>query len=478
MNKSVAYKIAAIIIASMLILTPMIPGVFALVMSVTDSAENVFNPIPPDSFKGDFTVYSDVEHALGDTYSYPDNMSFDITVSLGEGYANQTLGTSMGELKADENGVLYAKVAPGSLFAVRGVLINTKVTVTHSLGDRKGFSPKDGVVSQTVTYTPEYRSVRFVSVYTPDIVSLSDVMSLGGSKDLENIKWGDGDKFEFVLEYKDGDRWVVVGTTTLDYEENSNGQFSFDDIIKNATIDSVGDHEFRISEKIGDMDESAYDTTYKYFTLVVSDDDMDGALEVSGVKSKEGIGHMVDEESGKYLFHTDFTNTQLPYVPDDITVSVEIDNNVNNQSDGDVPHDKYSFIVENTQTGEKTTVTADENGKAKLDLTFTPDDAGKDFVYKIYPADGGVDGAEFSDKIYEIVISIGVNENGDLTAAMVCDGKPCETLSLVFDSIYDPQKPFYSWPLIFTGAMAAAAGGAWPISTYSIRAVRKKKGLI
>ena len=477
MKKSFICKFIAIFVAALLVIVPILPGTVAALTKMTDAIITIFDPIPPEKFHGDFTVYVNVEYPAGEGELHSGKFSFDMLVDLGADYAGKTLETSMGRLTADENGVLHAKCAPNSLLGIKGVVEGTEITVTHVIQGLKGFTSKDGITQRSLIYAENNNTLSFVCIYAPEALVLSDAITLIGDKDLSNIDWEKGDKFEFLLEYKDGDKWVSIGVVELEYSEYSDGEFDLGDIIKDVKIDTIGEHQFRLSEIRGDLDHGYYDPSYKYFDLIIEDADMDGALELSGFRGHGDVSVNKNSETGKSDILVSFLNTADPTPPEELTVTITVNNNLDDKSkDGANPED-YKFILENVVTGDKYILQSDADGKAKLELTFTPDDVGKTFQYRLYQSKD-VEGAEYSDKVYEITVGISLNEKGELVATYTCDGGPCDEIIAEFITVYDPPAQFYSWPLIFTGAMAAAVGAAWPGTTYSLRAIRKKKGII
>lgn len=63
--------------------------------------------------------------------------------------------------------------------------------------------------------------------------------------------------------------------------------FELNDIFHALTFDKVGEYVFRMSEVMGELDNMDYDKTVNHFTVLVTDVDMDGTLEINTVSGTE-----------------------------------------------------------------------------------------------------------------------------------------------------------------------------------------------
>lgn len=427
-----------------MLITSTINTTYGFIVMSTDPITNVF--MPDDVKVNGLTISKAVEHPLGENYKIPDNISFDFKVELGSYYASSKLVTTLGELIADENGVLDISIKPGASFGIEGLKEGTVVKVTEQTTSLYGFAVKGEATKQVTVGTDGTANIEFTNIYTPDAVK-PDNVTVSGTKILEGREWLEGDSFTFVLEQKNGDSWTRLGEKTVAYDEKNTAfnQFDFSDVIKTVTFNSVGIYTFRISEKIGDLENIDYDKTVNHFTVKVTDVDLDGELEINSIEGAENI--KVVKENGAYDVSVTFNNAFVPpIVPDPypITVQIDIDKAVNNT--GKVKHgaDGFEFVLENTITSEKLLAISDKTGKATLLLTFNKSDVGKTYTYKLSEVAGKIQGMTYDDDIHEITVSVALNDDNELVTAFSIDGQPVQTLNVLFENTYhvdDPTPP-------------------------------------
>ena len=217
MLKNKIFRRLALLVSLIILLTSTVNTTYGFIVTQTDSLINTF--IPFDSVIGDLLISKTVEHPFGDEYVIPDHIAFDFKVDFGFGYANKTIKTTYGDVTADKNGAVPVTVKPGEIFAVKGIDVGTKVTVTEIEKDGSGFAVKDGAAIMEGVVTQD-GSLKFdyTNIYTPASVKPANV-SVNGAKILEGRSWQNGDAFTFLLEQNIGeDIWESLGTKTVTYD--------------------------------------------------------------------------------------------------------------------------------------------------------------------------------------------------------------------------------------------------------------------
>lgn len=429
----------AMLISLVMLITSTIGTTYCYIVTKTDPITNVF--VPGTAGVSGLTISKTVEHPLGDGYAIPDNIRFDFNVELGSYYAGAKLNTTAGEMTADASGTLSVSIKPGVTFGIEGLEEGTVVKVTEQATTLKGFAVKGEATQQITVGADGSASIRFVNTYTPESVQPTNI-TVSGVKILEGREWQEGDGFSFKLEQQTGDSWTELGTKTVTYSaDNADfNKFDFSDLIQSLTFDKVGIYTFRMSEIVGDIDVD-YDKTVNHFTVKVTDVDMDGKLEISTVAGTENA--KVTGENGNYTVSVTFNNTFVPPVivdPDPITVQIDVNKVVTNTGNIKTGLDGFEFVLENVATSEKLSQISDENGKAAFALTFTKADAGNTYTYKLSETNQGFTGMTYDTDVYEIKISISLNDENQLVASITVDDAPVETVVAEFQNVYHADE--------------------------------------
>ena len=431
----------AMLLSLVMLITSTIGTTYCYIVTKTDPITNVF--VPDTVGVSGLAISKTVEHPLGDDYAIPDNIHFDFNVELGSYYAGAKLNTTAGEMTADASGTLSVTIKPGATFGIEGLEEGTVVKVTEKMTTLDGFAVK-GDATKTITVgAGGTASISFVNTYTPDTVKPSNV-TVSGVKILEGRQWQTGDSFSFVLEQKAGESWTKLGEQTVIYDaENTDfNKFDFSDVFQALTFDKVGTYTFRMSEVIGTLENVDYDKTVNHFTVKVTDVDMDGKLEINTASGTENAG--VTKTNDGYAVFVTFNNTFVPPVvpdPDPITVQIGIDKIINNVGEGTHGKGGFQFVLRNVATSEGWGATSDNNGKAAFSLTYTKADIGKTYTYKLSETNQGFAGMTYDTDVHEITVTVSLNENNELVAALTMDGKSVNALNATFENTYDTDTP-------------------------------------
>ncbi len=297
-------KWLALPLSLLLAATASVQSTIAYIVAQTQPAFNTFKPF--DSIEGGLVISKTIDHPYGELYDVPENITFDFQVDLGAIYAGYTVKTSEGEIVADQNGSIVVNVKPNVPFGIEGIDEGMPVTITE-LSSGGGFSVQGDSVRSTVISPDDFVAVEFVNVYEPTPAALD--LTLTGLKRLEGREWQEGDTFEFLLEeQKPGGEWTAIGTRSVVYtpDDENFASFDFSDITKNITCDQLGDYAYRLTEVPGSMEGITYDDRAYLLTFTVSDDTMDGKMDIGNVGST--ISAATLSKDGAIAYHAAFKN--------------------------------------------------------------------------------------------------------------------------------------------------------------------------
>lgn len=440
MKKNGIFKSLIVLFSLLVVITSTLQPTLAFVATKTQPILNTF--IPFKSIISNLIINKSVEHPFGSDYAIPGNIKFDFEVNLGAGYAGKTLTTTNGDIIADTNGSLVVTVKPGIPVEINGIDAGTKAIVTERQTAGNGFTVKDGIDTKEVTVTGDDAvSVNYINVYNPDKIQPVNVNVIG-TKFIQDRDWKKGDTFSFLLEQiKENNQWTKLSTKTITYNPNTNDfdKFDFNDIIQNLEFTKAGVYSFRLSEISGDIDNLTYDKTVRYFYITVGDNDMDGKLEIQNITASKNSTVTLDDTTGVYTVETSFKNVYIPPddpKPKDINVPVTVIKTITNTGNGNIGPENFEFVLQTVGTDESKIAKSAENGLAEFNLTFTADDIGKTFSYKLYEKNTGIAGVTYNDVVYDVQIAITTGIDGKLLSTIRCDGVVVPEISVEFENIY------------------------------------------
>ena len=305
MNKK-NFKGIILFLALFLIVSVAIDKTYAFIATNTSNVNNTFKPY--EFNKNDLIINKTLEHPYGEQYKVPNQLLFTFKVDLGKSYANYEFVTSAGTIKSDKDGILNVTVKPNDPLTISGIDEGTKVKVTE-IQDKYGFAVKDSVITKEIIVTETgILTISFTNIYTPDPIKL-DNFTINGTKTLEDRQWREGDKFSFKLEYlNENEEWTTLATKSIEYKENDNdfNKFNFTEEIQKVEYDTIGTYYYRISEIVGTDNNIDYDKNINYFSIEITDDDMNGKLEITNVSAHQNIN--LDKNNNNYNIDVKFNN--------------------------------------------------------------------------------------------------------------------------------------------------------------------------
>ncbi len=356
----------------MLIALPVtVQSTLAYIVTQSEPAINTFKPF--DSIEGGLIIHKTIDHPYGPTYTIPDHIAFDFEVQLGDYYAGYTVKTSAGDVTADENGSLRVSVKPDVLFGIEGIDEDMQVTVTE-LSTGAGFSP-GGEISQNAVISPkDFVTLEFVNVYSPAPVSPD--LSITGEKQLSGRDWQSGDVFSFTLDRMNADtgEWEILGTREAAFAEDSEefSRFDFSEFIGEQSYTTIGKYSYRVCEIAGNLPDMIYDDTEYGFDVTVSDDDMDGALEIAEICLDDQP--LTADENGAYSMELSFTNV---FAPESTTTDTTTSTAVTTTTPQTTTTGKQSTTTPHTTTSGKKSTTTQTTTSGKQTTTTQTTTSGK-----------------------------------------------------------------------------------------------------
>lgn len=319
--------IKKIITFVLLLLIIAVSNQFTLAYLLDKTSPVISKFIPVENNTNDLVISKLIEHKLGTDYIIPEDMIFEFQVELGEYYANQSITTSQGEFKTNEKGIFNLKIKPNVDVVISGIESGTKIKVTE-IGEKQGFTIKDELTKEITISSSEGSKLEFINVYNPEIIT-GEKFELNGTKVLEGRNWQEGDKFAFKLEYlNESNEWISLGEKTIEYKDDNAefNKYNFNEILKSFEFKNIGLYKFRLSEVLGNLENVDYDKTVNNFEILISDETMDGKLEIKEVTGYQNV--KVTEKENKYNLEVTFNNKYIPVEEPEIKYEDEVENSI------------------------------------------------------------------------------------------------------------------------------------------------------
>ena len=433
MNKK-NFKETLFFIALLFIVTIAIDNTFAFIATNTSDVNNTFKPY---EFKNnDLIINKTVEHPYGEYYTIPKKLLFTFKVDLGTKYADYEFLTTAGRIKANKKGILEISVKPNEPLTITGIDEGTVVKVTE-VQDKYGFKVKDNEITKEITITETgVLTICFTNVYTPDPIKLEN-FTVTGTKVLQDREWGEGDNFSFKLEFlNENQEWETIATKSVEYKESETNfnKFNFNEEIQKVEYDTIGTYYYRISEIIGTDNNIDYDQNINYFSVEITDDDMNGKLEITNVDGHQNI--TINKDNNKYNIDVTFNNRFKLENVEDIDINITTQKVVRNTGDYEIGPEGFTFILTNTDTNTTTQRLSTDSGITLFGMTYTKEDIGKTYNYTLHEVNDNQTNVVYSDKVYKIQVEIVLNKEDKLQAKLRLDGEEVDSVKAVFENIY------------------------------------------
>ncbi len=312
-------------------------------------------------------------------------------------------------------------------------------TYTYTVREKNGGQTIDGITYSDAQYTVTVTvsddgkgnvvatatmvgDLSFVNEYK---VTGNAYVTIVGNKTLAG-KDLSGNEFTFEL-YQTDESFTITGDALQVVTNGADGSIRFADV----ALDVAGTYYFVVLENTTPMENVTFDTARYLVTVVVSDDGKGGLMqEVTYVRSTD-----VTKETVEQIL---FANVYTPD-PDPVTVEIVVNKTVTNLSSEQIGPDGFNFLLENVTLGEYMSAVSDVDGVAVFRLTFTEADIGKVYTYKLSEVNDGREGVIYSTAVYNITITVTLNEDNTLMVDILNNGADVETVEGAFENIYAPD---------------------------------------
>lgn len=250
-------------------------------------------------------------------------------------------------------------------------------------------------------------------------------VSLGGNKVLNGRELTAGE-FKFLLYSANSNFEVAEGVTAILASNDANGSFVFDTL----TLTEAKTYYFVIKEDTTvEAERITFDESVYNVSVEVKDDE-NGKL----VASQPVIVKVGDTA----VENIEFNNTYTPK-PDDINVEFKVHKTVIIQGTEVIGPEDFEFRLEDILSGGRDyqTVKSDANGEAAFNLTFSEDDIGKIFCYKLTEVNDGKENVQYSTAEYLITVEISLDANNNLVATLTQNDTVVGAVVAEFENVYD-----------------------------------------
>ncbi|MBE6108414.1 MAG: VWA domain-containing protein [Erysipelotrichaceae bacterium] len=367
---------------------------------------------------GDLEISKIVTHDYGDEYSIPNTLQFKVVVDFGVSFATRTFeaigtvnnGTPVSNpLTVDGNGKIELLMGHDDSVIIKNIPENTVYSVTEEAIPTSFtlVNRPDEFVNKVIV-SDELAHANFVNKYTPTPLSLSSGVKIDITKVFEKTGGWGTEQFKFNVEMLEGTTWKhVTDITAVQSAQTVSPDLS------GVKFDKVGTYLFRITEdKSSPISDVTYDLKECYFDVVVTDNDMNGLLEINSVNGYSNV--VVDDTNPNlYLVKASFTN-----VFGSEAISISIDKTLNNETGVTVPMSEFVFgLYEKTDPLTLVAqISPGIDGKASLQKTFTKsmlDSQGevngvktKEITYLLKEIAGSRPGMNYSKAEYEVKVTL------------------------------------------------------------------------
>lgn len=291
------------------------------------------------------------------------------------------------------------------------------VTVSVTDDDAGNLVPSVETVKKTGQTQKKAQEIRFENRYSANYATLS----LGGEKVLHGATLRKG-MFTFRL-YQADAAFNPTGSAVRSAVNDSDGNFVFDAL----TYENAGTYYYVMTEDDSKaLAHITYDDTSYGIKVMVSDGG-NGQLTASSELTELGKGKV-----SRAVFENTYTAEESTD-----SVKINIEKEVKNTGSESIGPEGFTFVLENTDTGEEASVKSDEDGLADFRLIFTEEDAGHTYHYKLYEKEQGKKGVTYSDAVYRLKIVVSESEDGSIDAELYSDGKLSTEFKASFVNTYD-----------------------------------------
>lgn len=133
-------------------------------------------------------------------------------------------------------------------------------------------------------------------------------------------------------------------------------------------------------------------------------------------------------------------NTFVPLagLHDENTVEIRVDKTVINKGEAMITAEGFTFVLENTATGDALTAVSNKDGQARFLLSFSGVDAGS-HTFRLTEVNDGLEGVTYSTAEYQIRVDV-ATVDGHTQRTLYLDGKPVNAVQVGFTNIFETEQ--------------------------------------
>ena len=150
--------------------------------------------------------------------------------------------------------------------------------------------------------------------------------------------------------------------------------------------------------------------------------------------------------------------------PQDVSVPVNISKSLISLYGETLAPGGFEFELVDLDSGETLTAVSADDGSAAIELRFTADDLGKTRRYRLSEVDTGRECVIYDDSVYEIGVTLALNEIHEMSAELTMDGERVTEFIAQFVNQYEvtpclPATGDSSRPLLWFAMLIASGMG-------------------
>lgn len=229
-----------------------------------------------------------------------------------------------------------------------------------------------------------------------------------------------GDDFEFTLLNENKTELATV-------KNGADGKFAF----PAQLLGSVGQHTFYVVEVKGDASTRITFDETEYKVVATVEDNGLGSLVVTDTEYYAG-----NDNASKI----EFVNKYTPK-PTDITLDFNVVKTMKILGTEKMGPEGFEFVLENLTVAGSQKVTTDADGKAKFTLTYTEDDIGNTYKYKLTEVKGSKANVKYSEAVYNIEVKISLGDDNKLNTAITVNTEAKTSVEAAFENEYNYTPP-------------------------------------
>ena len=338
----------------------------------------------------------------------------------------------------DNNGSFDVTLKHNESITIKDLPEGTKYVVTETNLPAGFYLNTTGADLTGSIATNETDIVTVVNDYRPDAVpaaiSINLTKYIAGDRD-----WESTDVFKFQLEKMNADgAWEAVGDVQTVTVNDKIVAFK----IAENSLTTVGTHYFRVHEVNTDEIPGITNDAAKYFTVVVTEKDGDGKLEIASITSDDKDVTDNDKDNVAISFVNTYTTTG------DAVVNIPVEKRMTNGTNVDVSLAGYEFeLYEEGSDEPVATVTTNVAGEAIFHLKYTADDfkalvTDKNKVvelnYTLSEKDNDKANVTYDPSKYNVKVTL-TSEEGKLKASMTMTKGEDTAATAVFTNTFKIQ---------------------------------------